>query len=391
VTPFRDFWFELLAWLIVAVFCTAVVIPIWIRRHPEARGLPPPGGRYDVPWTGWEILLAFFLTYLFWPSLVGFCLDHTGFLTLVYGEEASSDPGALNQVAKERHNLWITLWIFPLNLATVLLLFRLVSGTGGHQLGMAIRSPRQDLALACLSLLIIAPIILALNFLVFLGYLALTGREPEPHPLQQLIERSPLMIDAVLTAIAALIIAPIWEEFVFRGVIQVWMGQRERRAHFGVSIAFFIGLCAALANFEKNDSFDLGNILVNLSPIIFVIMVVCGYFFLDRIPFRWGSDVNVTRGIYAASFLFGMVHFFAWPTPIPLFFLGLALGCLAYRTQSLLAPILFHSLFNTIACISLLLLQLAPEPKNGREAISAGTRPGPTITSTRVPGVWQLR
>jgi membrane protease YdiL (CAAX protease family) len=391
VTPFRDFWFELLAWLIVAVFCTAVVIPIWIRRQPEVHGLLPSGGRYHVPWTGWEILLAFFLTHLFWPSLVGFCLDHTGFFTWVYGEQASSDPGALNQVVKERHNLWITLCIFPLNLATVLLMFRLVSGTQVYQLGMAIHSPRRDLASACVSLLIIAPIILALNFLVFLGYLALTGREPEPHPLQQLIERSPLMIDAVLTAIAALIVAPIWEELVFRGVIQAWMGQRERRAHIGMGLASFIGFCAALANFEKNDLFDLGSMIVNLSPVFFVLIILSGYFFLDRIPSSWVSDGNVSRGIYTASFLFGMVHSFAWPTPIALFFLGLALGYLAYRTQSLLAPIVFHSLFNAIACISLLLLQLAPGSKNGREVTSAGTRPAPTATSTRVPGIWQPR
>src|SRR5262249_3359594 len=111
----------------------------------------------------------------------------------------------------------------------------------------------------------------------------------------------------------------------------------------------------------------------------------------DRLVRRWIPERKVFRGIFATSSLFAMVHSSVWPTPIPLFFLALALGFLAYRTQSLLVPIIFHSLFNAVACIALLFLQLGPDLQNGSEATSAGTRPVSAATSTRVPTAWQLR
>jgi hypothetical protein len=67
---------------------------------------------------------------------------------------------------------------------------------------------------------------------------------------------------------------------------------------------------------------------------------------------------NVQKGaalaaIFGASMLWALFHWSVWPTPIPLFFLGLGLGWLAYRTQSLLSAITVHVLFNSVACIVL--------------------------------------
>jgi membrane protease YdiL (CAAX protease family) len=42
-----------------------------------------------------------------------------------------------------------------------------------------------------------------------------------------------------------------------------------------------------------------------------------------------------------------------WPTPVPLLLLGLGLGWLASRTQSLVGPIVCHALFNGVACLVL--------------------------------------
>jgi membrane protease YdiL (CAAX protease family) len=53
--------------------------------------------------------------------------------------------------------------------------------------------------------------------------------------------------------------------------------------------------------------------------------------------------------------LFASFHAQVWPSPIPLFFLGLGLGWLSYRTQSLIGPIVAHALFNAVACIVLAL------------------------------------
>jgi membrane protease YdiL (CAAX protease family) len=53
--------------------------------------------------------------------------------------------------------------------------------------------------------------------------------------------------------------------------------------------------------------------------------------------------------------IFAAFHSSVWPSPIPLFALGLVLGRLVYRTQSLFAGIILHSLFNTVACIVLII------------------------------------
>jgi len=55
--------------------------------------------------------------------------------------------------------------------------------------------------------------------------------------------------------------------------------------------------------------------------------------------------------------VFAVLHSQVWPTPIPLFFLGIGLGYLAYRTQSLLPGIIVHGLFNTVTCVGLVLRQ----------------------------------
>jgi membrane protease YdiL (CAAX protease family) len=389
VPIFREFLFEFLAWLTVAIVCAAIVIPIWLSRREQGFRLFPPRHHDPVSWTGWEILAVFFLAYFLWPSLVGFCLDRSGFFSWLYGGPESSAHD-LEDIAKEQHNLWIIFFTFPLNLATVLVLFRLSSGTPPYQLGLSFYSPAKHLALACLTWLIMTPLVFGVNFLASLAYFDLTGQKPE-HPLQELAESSPLITDAILIGLIALVIAPIWEELLFRGVVQSWLAQQEWRSHFAMSLASLIALSTAFAHFKESTTLDLGSIIGDISPILFVMILLPGYLYADRLLKRWIPERSAFRGIFATSLLFAMVHSPVWPTPIPLFFLALGLGYLAYRTQSLLASIIFHSLFNAVACIALLFLQLGTEAKNGSEATSAGTRPASTATSTRVPTAWQLR
>jgi len=387
VPTYREFVLELLAWLIVALPCAAIGIPLWLKKRRRGDRLLAQEERNPVTWTGWEILAAFFLTYFFWPSLVGLWLDHSGFFSWVYGTALDE---SLNDVTKQEHNSWIQFGMVPFNFATVLILFRLASGTQPHQLGISFNSPTNGLGLACLSWLIVTPVVFAFNFLVSLGYSYLTG-EKLKHPLEQLAEASPLLIDAILIGLVALVAAPIWEELFFRGVIQPLLAQEEWRSHFAMSLTLLIGITTGIANFKRSQALDFGMILGDLSPILFVMILLPTYAYADRLVKRWIPDRKGCRAIFATSLLFAMVHSPVWPTPIPLFFLALALGFLAYRRQSLLAPIIFHSLFNAVAWIALLFLQFAPGSANGSEATSASTRPVSAATSTRVPIPWQLR
>src|SRR5439155_6350696 len=79
VPTLREFFLEFLAWLIVAIVCAAVGIPLWLRKRRQGTRLLAQEDHDPVTWTGWEILAASFVTYFFWPGLVGFCLNHSGF------------------------------------------------------------------------------------------------------------------------------------------------------------------------------------------------------------------------------------------------------------------------------------------------------------------------
>jgi membrane protease YdiL (CAAX protease family) len=381
VPTYRELFLELLAWLIVASICAAIGIPLWLRKRRQAERLLAQVPLNPVTWTGWEILAAFLLTYLFWPSLVGLWMDHSGYFSWLYGLSSDQIP---NDVAKQEHSFWIQLFTVPFKLATVLIIFRLASGTQAYQLGLSFHSSLESQALACLSWLMVTPAVFGVNFLVSIGFFYLTGQKPE-HPLEQLAEASPLLIDLILIGLVALAAAPIWEEFFFRGVIQPWLAQNDWRSHFVMGLNLLIGISTGIANFKEHQAANFGMILGNLSPILFVMILLPSYIYADRLVKRWIPDRNGCRAIFATSLLFAMLHSKVWPTPIPLFFLALALGLLAYRSQSLLASIIFHSLFNAVAWIALLFLQFGPEPTNGSEATSAGTQPVSTATSTLVP------
>ncbi len=388
---FREIYFEFLAWLIVAVFCTTAAVSIWFWAKRQGRRLLLPSHQPVVPWTGLEIGTAFFLTHFFWPILVISTLNHLAFFSLFYGWKSPVNLDSINSNEKTQINLWLTVWIFPLNMATVFLLFRIGSGTQAQELGLSIHRPRENLALACLSWLVITPVVFGVNYLATVAYFGLTGSKPEPHPFALLAEESPTLLNGILIGVSTLTVAPIWEELMFRRVLQSWLTQREWGGLLGLGLAFFIGLGAAVSGFKDVHNPTTKMVIAKLSPIFFILVMLPGYFYGDRFLKKWIPDQKVFRGIYATSLLFGMVHSTTWPSPIALSGLGLGLGFLAYRTQTLMAPILFHSLFNAVACLTLVLPHTFPGWPKGSEETSALTRSVPTATCTRVPGSWQLR
>jgi membrane protease YdiL (CAAX protease family) len=78
---------------------------------------------------------------------------------------------------------------------------------------------------------------------------------------------------------------------------------------------------------------------------------VPGYLLL---PYFVRMPTREAQALYATALLFAAFHASVWPTPVPLFVLGLGLGWLAWRTQSLTGPFFVHALFNAVASAMLL-------------------------------------
>jgi membrane protease YdiL (CAAX protease family) len=188
---------------------------------------------------------------------------------------------------------------------------------------------------------------------------------PVPHPLQKLSETHPLPIDWALIVASAVLLAPFLEELLFRGVLQPWFSSRPYGGDIAVAGAI---LCSALAvsvpvaqvvepMARQPLSPALARpLLIASAPLLFALVMVPVYLLLRR-HYR-SATVN---GIFGAALLFGVVHSGVWPTPVALSLLGVGLGLLYYRTQSVVPSMVTHALFNGLSVMELVIqAQRAP-------------------------------
>lgn len=342
------------------------------------RWLLPPQRRRCVPWGVWEIWAALFLVIVFWPAICAAALTQYEFFTSLYGPDfpslqkpAADDP--LIQMAIARRAIWVAALSFPLKVASVLIIFHLGSGTRPYQLGLTWHRGWRNILLGFLAFLIVTPLVYGVYFIVF----QVQG-EGEGHLFTRLFLQTPIPIDLVVLVFSAVVAAPVTEELLFRGVLQSWLGCRSWGGTIAVALAFLLALA------QSSSSTTSG--WRAWAPVLFVLAMLPGSW---MIHWLWRS--SPAGAIYGTALLFAAGHE-AWPHPIPLFVLGLALGWLAYRTQSLVAPIVLHSLFNSVACVQLLLTpQPVDQPLNGRAETTAERRLPSDSTSSAVPGSWLPR
>jgi membrane protease YdiL (CAAX protease family) len=425
-------------------FCALLLAGgIWVFYLTAVRLLGPQRQRL-VPWSGWEVLGVFVLVRVIWPALLASLLSQAGFFTWLYGPETIPSLKGGDAVASARVSLWLAALAFPVELLTHLLLLRLASGTRPYQLGLTTHRFGANTVLGLVSWYAFTPLLFGLNLLIVYIYSQGVQAQPEKHPIQQLAEGGPTPVEWTLVVFTATLAAPVLEEVLFRGVLQPWLVRRDWGGHLGMVLALGMALVSTRWNLSAwgLTADGLRAVLHQLSPALFVLAMVPGYFLVRWLATFWeppaptpaaadladspatnhvvpadrvlprppgffyalreiGSVAHrnpaaqrapapvVAGAVYATALMFAVAHSFAWPTPIALFFLAVLLGWLAHRTQSLVAPIVVHSLFNGLSCALLLVQTFYPlPPTNGNDATSAVRRPAAVSTSTTVPGSW---
>jgi membrane protease YdiL (CAAX protease family) len=396
---------ELAGWFALALFCGLFLI--YVRAVREGPQFLPPQRHRAIPWTGLEVCLVA-LVYFLVPAFVLAALRQTRAFELLYGIDLESalDASATEEVresAMDRLSLWVPALAFPFQVAAMLFLLYSVSGTRPYQLGLTKHRAAANVYLGAKYWLLWTPVVIVLNAAVNLIYPLLTRQAPQEHPVTRLIHGPHLWVDWLVVVIVALAAAPFLEELVFRGILQPWFSRRSWGGAAAMAAAFGFALLSQVNTlYDTNKKGDFGGFFLALAPSLFVLVLVPGYFGADRLAKRFfpkfssgptSLHENVARGWYGTAVLFAAVHSNVWPSPIPLFVLALVLGWLAYRTQSLVGPILLHVLFNGVACVSLILTQVAasPEKEKGKADTTAGRRPAAVSTSTTVPGSWLPR
>jgi membrane protease YdiL (CAAX protease family) len=219
-----------------------------------------------------------------------------------------------------------------------------LSGVRFASLGITAARLIPNVILGCLAWFPLTLLTLGVHLLLSL----LLGSET--HPLTRLLKQHDFRPwEWLLIALTALAIAPVLEELVFRGILQAWLVGCSRRGHYGVIIASVFLAYALRSGREDNE----------LSAFLFALCLLPAYLLLiHRDAFLIWDDAAQPRpwpAIFGSSLLWASFHSAIWPAPVPLFVLGMGLGWLAYRTRSLISPVIVHVLFNAVAFMVLML------------------------------------
>jgi membrane protease YdiL (CAAX protease family) len=362
----------LLAWLGLSAAGGIACLAIWLVFRPAKGGLLPRRPQKPAFWSGLVVLLVFLLFLLWQPA----CLA----ALLVLAGHTDPSKEVMSAFAAPASAL-----AFPFQLGSILLVLRRLAGARSHDIGLHTSRLGGNLILAYLGFVVLTPLVYAVDFLATWSYLEATGQLPKPHQLIQVIQDRDRILDWLLLWLLAVVVAPVIEELVFRGVLQPWLLARPHRSHviMAVSVALpallfptdrqAVGLFV-LATFpvylllplllrnraskpaEPEATGEKGSPSLTLSEPTAENGTLPGRIWNWLVALnRAGEEPAAGRGwaIYATAVLFAEVH--PWPTPVPLLFLGLGLGLLAWRTRSLVGPIVLHALFNSVGCLTLML------------------------------------
>lgn len=302
------------------------LIAWWLARKAGVAVLPRPG-RWVAPWGGFELFIVFAFSVAAPMGLVDPILHAAGFYRAIYGPEMLEKEWAPMRLLWSGA-IFVPVWIGSLVLASRFAYPRWKPAKAS-QIG--------NIAAGVGAWPVIHVVVALVHLSVLATFLAFELK-PDSHPLEQSFRDGRPRVDQALFVVQAAITAPWLEETLFRGALIPWLlGKRWRSG-----IVMLIALAFAIA--ESALSSQLG-------PLYFALLLFGGGVVLRATVRRHRRTIGA---IYSSAALFAVVHSSVWPTPIPLFVLGLGLGWLAVRTRSILAPTIVHGLFNLVSVLFVL-------------------------------------
>jgi membrane protease YdiL (CAAX protease family) len=304
-----------------------------------------------LPFAARLVLLALFL-FLLDPVLlfvVGSVLQSSDFFAWFYGPAQVIQP---DDIMRTRIGLWVQAAVFPFWLAAVAWIFNRLKIVAPADVGLAPRKfngEAVNLLIGLGSAAVLTPLVLGINFVVTWYFKDVLQFHIKEHPFTHAGQHGLYAVEWVLLAVAAMVIAPLREELLFRGVLQRLFAEHPWGAHGGMAGAVGIAACSVHLPSAEARTADSMALVWALAPVLFVAAMTPIYLLTC-----WRSKTRQPPALFATALFFGAIHSFAWPTPIALFVLGLGLGYVTLRTRSLVAPIVVHSVFNGVSFVLLL-------------------------------------
>lgn len=226
--------------------------------------------------------------------------------------------------------------------------FKRCAGTNLDSLGLTGRNWPQQIHTGLATALIATPSVYIVQFLAQLAFRA------ESHPVEKMLQDQFSPSTAILAVTSAVVLAPLAEETLFRGVLQGWLSgifQTSKRSSpppASPAVAPDEGapgpssFVPAEPDFAVREKTDSG-----------------------------GPDAVCWPAVVMTSVLFAALHSPQWPAPIALFFFSMILGVAYQRTGSLLTAITTHGVFNAFSTLMMLVQQLGGDLQGVKDAVPA--------------------
>ena len=232
-------------------------------------------------------------------------------------------------------------------------------GATAADLGLSLREGGRQLGVGLLAGLVAMPAIYLVQAI------AVQVWSVSAHPVQKMLESEFDPRAADLAILTAVILAPVVEELLFRGLLQGWLTRILLRSPRRVTVN-----ASALPDSEVDPTADApatsppADAPANdpAPPLVAA----------DDV-----SNVISWPALILTSLLFAAVHGPQWPAPIALFVFSMILGVVYQRTGSLLSVMAMHALFNGCSTFFLLLQQLTRSV--GGDAVGEGLEPVPAF------------
>ena len=347
--------------LLAILLGIAASISVWwsvFRRWHAGQVIVPREPRRPVPWHAGHVIALLLIYVVTQVAVVAMTLSLFEIVMPGIGGETLLDDGDA---------------ISPETLAPVLLanamanlivvgvamgLLNIAAGATPRDFGFLPWRPIYDIPLGVAAFL-------ASLLPVYAIQLVLTQFFPSEHPVQQLLTSDSSAAMLALCAFSAVLVAPIAEEFLFRGILQGWleaaMLRRRGPELSGPNQAapeadWHISLQVVEPSSDAPSPAADAAASPYQSPVSPTSSLP-----LDAA----GEDEPRTRlermlPVGVSSFLFAIVHLGNGPDPIPLFVLALILGYLYQQTHRLWPCIVLHMCLNA-ASLAMLLASLGGE------------------------------
>ncbi len=359
-------WLMLITVILVSMAAcgmwTQLIRQLWRRESPVAWEPAPP-----VPWDLLDLCMVV-------GQLVGFSFVFMGLVTTWYAAPASGSAvkATLEQsTASVLAQALASLATLVASAAWILLRHRVTWRELGFDDGTIVR----DLRLGVRAFLILAPPTYALQLILVQWF-------KSEHPVVKLIRERPDGVLVAASLFSAVLVAPVFEEYFFRGLLQGWLQRFFWHAGGTSNPAAYVAVVPSAAQPKpsgtddeqgSHSDRDLGpgaepNEVANSPPSIADAYAPPKFDNSSLEDARWYTTqlsaadsppaglLGVLPLVISAS-IFAVLHVSHGPDWLPLFGLAIGLGYLYRQTHRLLPCIVVHFLLNGVS-MGMFLLEL---------------------------------